>query len=134
MDDPAQSNPTPLRNSYWVVPGKVLAGEHPGGTTIEATRERLQRLTAAGVECFMDLTEPSELKPYDPELPLSIEYLRKPIRDHGIPAQRGHMVEILDCIQDAVESGRCVYIHCRAGIGRTGTVVGCLLVERGLPG
>jgi ADP-ribosyl-[dinitrogen reductase] hydrolase len=134
MDDPAQSNPTPLRNSYWVVPGKVLAGEHPGGTTIEATRERLQRLTAAGIECFMDLTEPSELKPYDPELPLSIEYLRKPIRDHGIPAQRGHMVEILDCIQDAVESGRCVYIHCRAGIGRTGTVVGCLLVERGLPG
>jgi ADP-ribosyl-[dinitrogen reductase] hydrolase len=134
MDDPAQSNPTPLRNSYWVVPGKVLAGEHPGGTTIEATRERLQRLTAAGVECFMDLTEPSELKPYDPELPLSIEYLRKPIRDHSIPAQRGHMVEILDCIQDAVESGRCVYIHCRAGIGRTGTVVGCLLVERGLPG
>ena len=134
MDAPAQPNPTPLRNSYWVVPGKVLAGEHPGGTTIEATRERLQRLAAAGVECFMDLTEPSELKPYDPELPLSIEYLRKPIRDHGIPAQRGHMVEILDCIQDAVESGRCVYIHCRAGIGRTGTVVGCLLVERGLPG
>ncbi len=134
MDDAAQPNPTPLRNSYWVVPGKVLAGEHPGGTTVEATRERLQRLAAAGVECFMDLTEPSELKPYDPELPISIEYLRKPIRDHGIPAQRGHMVEILDCIQDAVESGRCVYIHCRAGIGRTGTVVGCLLVERGLPG
>jgi ADP-ribosyl-[dinitrogen reductase] hydrolase len=134
MDAPAQPNPTPLRNSYWVVPGKVLAGEHPGGTTIEATRERLQRLAAAGVECFMDLTEPNELKPYDPELPISIEYLRKPIRDHGIPAQRAHMVEILDCIQDAVESGRCVYIHCRAGIGRTGTVVGCLLVERGLPG
>jgi ADP-ribosyl-[dinitrogen reductase] hydrolase len=134
MDAPAQPDPTPLRNSYWVVPGKVLAGEHPGGTTVEATRERLQRLIAAGVECFMDLTEPSELKPYDPELSLSVEYLRKPIRDHAIPAQRGHMVEILDCIQDAVESGRCVYIHCRAGIGRTGTVVGCLLVERGLPG
>jgi ADP-ribosyl-[dinitrogen reductase] hydrolase len=134
MDAPAQPDSTPLRNSYWVVPGKVLAGEHPGGTTVEATRERLQRLIAAGVECVMDLTEPSELKPYDPELPISIEYLRKPIGDHAIPARRGHMVEILDCIQDAVESGRCVYIHCRAGIGRTGTVVGCLLVERGLPG
>jgi len=85
-------NPTPLRNSYWVVPGKVLAGEHPGGTTREATRERLERLIAAGVECFIDLTEPGELKPYDTELPFSIEYLRKPIRDHGIPAQRGHMV------------------------------------------
>ena len=54
MDAPAQPDSTPLRNSYWVVPGKVLAGEHPGGTTVEATRERLQRLIAAGVECFME--------------------------------------------------------------------------------
>jgi ADP-ribosyl-[dinitrogen reductase] hydrolase len=116
------------------VPGKVLAGEHPGGTNVEATRERLQRLIAAGIECFMDLTDPRELKPYDPELPFSIEYLRKPIGDHGIPAKRAHMTEILDCIQDAMESGRCVYVHCRAGIGRTGMVIGCLLVERGLQG
>ncbi|MGH8322482.1 MAG: ADP-ribosylglycohydrolase family protein, partial [Steroidobacteraceae bacterium] len=29
---------------------------------------------------------------------------------------------------------RCVYVHCRAGIGRTGMVVGCFLVEHGLAG
>ena len=134
MNTPTPAPPSPLRNSYWVIPGRVLAGEHPSGTTVEATRERLQRLMDAGVECFIDLTEPGEVKPYDPELPFSAEYLRKPVRDHGIPAQRAHMAEILDCIHDALQSGRCVYIHCRAGIGRTGTVVGCLLVERGLEG
>jgi ADP-ribosylglycohydrolase len=134
MGAPTPANPTPLRNSYWAVPGKVLAGEHPGGTTREATRERLERLLAAGVECFIDLTEPGEVKPYDMELPFSVEYLRKPIRDHGIPAQRLHMAEILDCLHDVVQSGRCVYVHCRAGIGRTGMVIGCLLVERGLAG
>jgi ADP-ribosyl-[dinitrogen reductase] hydrolase len=127
-------NTTPLRNTYWVLPGQVLAGEHPSGTTREATRERLQRLIEAGVECFIDLTEPGEVKPYDDELPFSVEYLRKPIRDHGIPAQPSHMAEILDCLRDTVQSGRCVYVHCRAGIGRTGTVIGCFLAERGAEG
>jgi ADP-ribosylglycohydrolase len=134
MGVPTPTKPTPLRNTYWVLPGKVLAGEHPGGTNTEATRERLQRLIEAGVECFIDLTEPGELKTYDTQLPFGIEYLRKPIKDHGIPARRMHMAEILDCLHDTLSSGRGVYVHCRAGIGRTGTVVGCFLVERGLVG
>jgi ADP-ribosyl-[dinitrogen reductase] hydrolase len=117
-----------------VLPGKLLAGEHPGGPNKEATRERLQRLLAAGVECFIDLTYPTETTPYDTELPFSVEYLRKPIKDHSIPAEKAHMAEILDCIQDALRTGRVVYVHCRAGIGRTGTVMGCVLVERGLSG
>ncbi|HEY0767609.1 MAG TPA: ADP-ribosylglycohydrolase family protein [Steroidobacteraceae bacterium] len=126
--------PPPLSNCYWVLPGKLLAGEHPGGSTAAATRARLQRLLEAGVNCFIDLTHPEELAPYDAELPHSVDYFRKPIPDHGIPQQPEHMAELLDCVRDALRSGRLVYLHCRAGIGRTGTVAGCLLVERGLPG
>ena len=124
----------PLPNSYWALPGLLLAGEHPSGPTPDATRRRLSALLATGIECFLDLTHPSEIDSYDQALPFHIEYLRKPIRDHGLPEKREHMMEILDCLHDALGSGRPAYVHCRAGIGRTGTVVGCLLVERGLTG
>ncbi len=124
----------PLPNTYWAVPGLLLAGEHPSGLTAEATRHRVSVLLAAGIECFLDLTHPSEIEPYDQALPFHIEYLRKPIRDHGLPERREHMMEILDCLHDALRSGRRAYVHCRAGIGRTATVVGCLFVERGLTG
>src|SRR3984957_19464087 len=126
--------PLPLRHCYWVVPGLLLAGEHPNGPTRDKTKDRLKKLLAAGIECFVDLTKPTELLRYDTYLPFYVEYARKSIKDHGLPGSRAQMTEILDYIANSVRAGRPVYVHCRAGIGRTGTVVGCLLVERGLTG
>ncbi len=125
---------TPLANAYWVYPGRLLAGEHPGGATPEATRQRLERLCAAGIRVMVDLTEPTEIGGYDDALPLSVEYHRKPIPDHGVPAHREHMLEILDCLHEALAAGKPCYVHCRAGIGRSATVIGCLLTEHGLGG
>jgi ADP-ribosyl-[dinitrogen reductase] hydrolase len=126
--------PLPLRHSYWVVPGLLLAGEYPGGSTRDKTKDRLKKLLAAGIECFVDLTRPTELLRYDTHLPFYVEYTRKAIKDHGIPGSRAQMIEILDYVGNAMRAGRPVYVHCRAGIGRTGTVIGCLLVERGMSG
>jgi protein-tyrosine phosphatase len=39
------------------------------------------------------------------------------------------MREIQHAIEAALEAGRTVYVHCWGGIGRTGTVLGCYLVE-----
>jgi ADP-ribosylglycohydrolase len=128
----AASGPLPLPNSYWVLPGHLLAGEYPGARTPEATRARLARLTAAGVRCFIDLTGPGELEPYEGLLPLDTDYFRRPIPDHGVPESAAHMSDILECLRQALRSRRVVYLHCRAGIGRTALVAGCLLAEQGL--
>src|SRR5204863_7956232 len=107
----------PLPNSYWVLPGQLLAGEHPGGSTAVATRARLGRRLEAGVSCFIDLTRPGELPPYDAHLPPHIDYLRMPIPDHGIPAQHGHIGAPLDGLHSAVRAGRGVYRRGGAGLG-----------------
>ena len=123
----------PLANCYWIVPRRLLAGEHPGGVTPAATRARLSSLLEAGVSCFIDLTGPDELAPYDAALPESVDYFRKPIPDRGVPSEP-QMADILGCVRGALREGRVVYLHCRAGIGRTGMAVGCLLADQGLPG
>ena len=130
----AQAPPPPLPNTYWVIPGRLLAGEYPGGNSARETQERLAKLIGVGIRCFIDLTQPDERDPYDAELPLEIEYLRKPIKDHGLPARREHMIEIQACLDHAMRTGVPTYIHCRAGIGRTGMSVACFLVEQGLAG
>lgn len=130
----AEAPPLPLANCYWVLPGRLLAGEYPAGLTPEATRERLQRLAAAGIGCYVDLTVPGELAPYEEWLPQGTEHRRFPITDHGVPAERAQMAQALEYLHRAIASQRGVYLHCLAGIGRTGMVAGCLLAERGLPG
>lgn len=124
----------PIPNSYWVRPGRLLAGEYPGIPARDSTPERIQGLLRAGVNTFIDLTGEGELDPYAPLLPTdgSVMHERWSIVDHDLPQSPEYLRRILDAIDAAIGQGRCVYVHCRAGIGRTGTIVGCHLIRGGL--
>lgn len=129
----------PLPNSYWVEPGRLLAGEHPSGASWSVTVERLQALLAAGVTLFVDLTEEHELSPYDKlfdyvSLERPLKHLRAAIPDHGVPKAPHTLREALSAIESHLADGGVAYVHCRAGIGRTGTAVGCYLVQHGYSG
>jgi ADP-ribosylglycohydrolase len=130
----------PVDASYWVRPGRLLVGEHPGSRSRAQSMERLRRFLESGVTCFVDLTEPNEMASYEMLLPFEtptgrrVEYLHEPITDHGIPADPETMARILAMIDGALDTGHCVYVHCRAGIGRSATAVGCWLAERSAGG
>jgi len=124
----------PLPNTYWIEAGRLLAGEYPGSTRAADAEARLRQLLNAGIDYFIDLTRPNELPEYEPllaSLRPDASYRRFAIEDHGLPEEATVVVAALDCIDEALAGGRHVYIHCRAGVGRTGTVLGCYLVRHG---
>ena len=132
----------PIPASYWLNDGMLLAGEYPGSYDLVATREKLAKFLDAGIRTFVNLTESSEpLTKYDgvlqdlsEERGLETKHLRFAIRDAAVPTEPDLMTRIVATIRDEIAAGRPVYVHCWGGIGRTGTVLGCWLVEEGLDG
>jgi len=57
---------------------------------------------------------------------------RYPIVDHGIPVAEEGWRQLLEDIPAWVRAGESVVVACFGGLGRTGTVVGCVLREAGL--
>ncbi len=142
-----EETPPPLPNSYWALPGRLLAGEYPGAPERPDAERKLTALIEAGVSRFVDLTEEHEstmlgrLLPYDEiarevarSLGKSVEWERHPIVDDWVPDSPDRMSRTLDAIDSALERGETVYVHCLGGVGRTGTVVGCWLVRHGRAG
>src|SRR5260221_14694643 len=101
--------PKPDPDTYWVVPGKPLAGEYPGAPDSEEARRRLRRFLAAGVRHFIDLTEVGELEPYaellTEEAGSNTSYERFPIRDVSVPEEPKAMAEIISCIARPIAEG-----------------------------
>jgi predicted protein tyrosine phosphatase len=128
----------PIPDSYWVVPDKLLAGEYPGSFDKGETLRKVKAFLDCGVTFFLDLTEDGELRPYAPvllnealQLGMNIIHRRFPVRDGSIPSN-DQMRSILDAIASAIADGYVVYFHCYGGIGRTGTVAGCWLIDQGM--
>jgi protein-tyrosine phosphatase len=130
---------TPIKGAYWVR-NNLIAGEYPREWNERRLRSRLRPLLQAGVTFFLDLTEATEkdLRPYTRALRKEataigreVEYRRMPIPDFETPTVE-QMRRILDALDRALAKGHKAYVHCYAGLGRTGTVVGCYLVRHGL--
>jgi protein-tyrosine phosphatase len=138
---PETSNPgKPFPDSYWVIPGKLLAGEYPYSKDELAGTRKLSHLLQSGIRAIADLTMPQDTKSYFDELvhltdemDIKFTYRRFAIRDMGLP-EIETMISILDWIDGQLIENTPTYVHCLGGIGRTGTIIGCYLVRHGTTG
>ena len=118
--------PVPIYNSY-KVEGNLYAGEYPGDFDTVQAKNKVRQLLDFGITDFIDLTEADELYPYDCYLPEGITRHNFPLQDLGVPKRDREMDSILARINELLQAGRTVYVHCWGGIGRTGTVIACWL-------
>lgn len=119
---PAQSVPAPEGvMNFQVVDEKVWRGSHPKDVTFEDLAKR-------GVTTVVDLRAEHWVDEDDARLrKLGITRFNIPMRDGQAPTE-AQVAQFLSIIEHA--PGK-VYVHCMAGVGRTGAMVGAYLVATG---
>jgi len=110
----------PLRFD-WMREGKLAASVQPRSLS------QLIWLRRNGVDAVLDLTNGNEGHQYSP-LVFCGNYLRVPMRDHYPPTQT-QLRNAISFITNRIARGNAVLIHCLGGVGRTGTVLACYLIE-----
>lgn len=119
----------PTINSY-AVREWLYAGEYPGDRNEGNAKLKIRQFNKFAITHFIDLTEESELVPYEPLL-YEAHYMRFPIVDQSIPQSIESVQNLVKTINKihADDSYAKVYVHCWGGVGRTGTIIGCLLAS-----
>ena len=129
----------PGRLGLTILPGKQgVSFRYPGRVYRRDLDDDFAALRAAGVHRLVLLVEDGELARWsDPKIvergrAAGVSVLRHPIRDGRPPASIAEAELILREIRDGRRTSN-VAVACMGGVGRTGTVAACALVQAGMP-
>ncbi len=122
------SAPAPPLPSHfqWVVPDALAGMGRPG--LLDPVDDDLGALAAAGITLLVTLTEDpfpaAQLRAF------GLEGRHLPVPDMSVPATAA-AARLCRSIERTLQEGGRVAVHCRAGLGRTGTLLAAYLVWTG---
>ena len=118
----------------WIVPGKILALSSPtskknDGLPPDAFLENFEKLK---IKAVIRLNESLYNESVFTKAGIAVHDME--FLDGSCPSD-SVMIKFIDLCDRTIESGGAVAVHCRAGLGRTGTLIGSYIVNKyGFPG
>ena len=123
---------------YWIEGpwiGRLGVAARPRGA--DWLDEELARWRRENVDTVVSLLTPEE----ESEFALESECVRAhaqgmtfvslPVQDRQVPQSEAAVESVVHDLDNALSTGKNVVVHCRQGIGRSGLLAACLLVQRG---
>lgn len=123
---PAPTMPSLPRHFRWLWPGELAGMGRPG--LLHDIDEDLAAIALAGISLLVSLTEDDP--PVARLRSFGIASRHFPIRDMDVPSI-GRTASLCRALSRAIEHGERVAVHCHAGLGRTGTILGAMAIWRG---
>ncbi|MEO1171947.1 MAG: ATP-binding cassette domain-containing protein [Myxococcota bacterium] len=124
---PAASDARVPSGFCWLVPQRLAGCARPG--LMAEPEQEIAGLQTLGIQCLFGLEETITVS-----LPLlaqhGIAHQHCPIVDMGVPTPDA-AYESIRALWTAYDRGLKIAVHCRAGLGRTGTFLACALIARG---
>ena len=119
------------------VPGQVWLGPMPGRfERWDAFQEEAEQRGLATIVCLAPREEVAELAPeYHAALTrggLPFRWMHIPMRNFGLPEDPAGFRRDIATLAQNLRGGDVVFLHCAAGLGRTGTAAACVLKALGL--